>query len=246
MLDRRITTTHVTPAMSQLITSHATVTAPSLTNAFITGDMLTKRDCAHVQKFAPNARIINMYGATETSRAVSYFVIPPHREEPTFLRRQKDVVPAGSGLGSGVQLLVVNRNDKSLLCGVGEVGEIYLRSGGMSDGYLDEKATAEKFTKNWFVPAGWNPPADTILHPKEGGGPLPAAKHWKGVRDRLYRSGDLGRYLADGTVECSGRADNMIKLRGYRVRTEYSTCQVLTRFLRLSLEKSIQFSASIR
>ncbi|MFI0796861.1 amino acid adenylation domain-containing protein [Micromonospora rubida] len=34
---------------------------------------------------------------------------------------------------------------------------------------------------------------------------------------RLYRMGDLGRYLPDGTVECLGRADNQVKIRGYRV-----------------------------
>ena len=34
---------------------------------------------------------------------------------------------------------------------------------------------------------------------------------------RLYRMGDLGRYLPDGTIECLGRADNQVKIRGYRV-----------------------------
>ncbi|RKR91092.1 amino acid adenylation domain-containing protein/thioester reductase-like protein [Micromonospora pisi] len=35
--------------------------------------------------------------------------------------------------------------------------------------------------------------------------------------DRLYRMGDLGRYLPDGTIECLGRADNQVKIRGFRV-----------------------------
>ncbi|MDQ5821601.1 MAG: amino acid adenylation domain-containing protein, partial [Actinomycetota bacterium] len=34
---------------------------------------------------------------------------------------------------------------------------------------------------------------------------------------RLYRMGDLGRYLPDGTIECIGRADQQVKIRGFRV-----------------------------
>ncbi|MDX6192063.1 phosphopantetheine-binding protein, partial [Flavobacterium sp. Fl-318] len=35
--------------------------------------------------------------------------------------------------------------------------------------------------------------------------------------DRLYRSGDLGRWLADGSIEYIGRKDNQVKIRGYRI-----------------------------
>src|SRR5207302_9537095 len=34
---------------------------------------------------------------------------------------------------------------------------------------------------------------------------------------RLYRTGDLARYRPDGTLECLGRLDNQIKLRGHRI-----------------------------
>jgi L-aminoadipate-semialdehyde dehydrogenase len=129
-------------------------------------------------------------------------------ENPHFLDNAKDVIPAGKGM-KDVQLLVVNRTDRNGLCAVGELGEIYIRSGGLSEGYLDKTASADKFFTNWFASST---PHDTIL-----GTSRPEARYWMGVRDRVYRSGDLGRYLPDGNVECSGRADDQVKIRGFRV-----------------------------
>jgi L-aminoadipate-semialdehyde dehydrogenase len=212
-----VTITHLTPAMGQLLSAGATAKIPSLLNAFFVGDVLTKRDCHRLQLLAANVRIINMYGTTETQRAVSYFAIPPVAEDSTFLGTQKDIMPAGEGM-IDVQLLVVNRNDKHVPCAVGEVGEIYVRSGGLAEGYLDKEASTEKFVNNWFTEHStlqtWK---DTIRHPADGGLPGPEASHWKGIRDRLYRTGDLGRYLPDGRVECTGRADDQVKIRGFRI-----------------------------
>ena len=215
MADNEVTVTHLTPAMGQLLSAQATRQIPALRNAFFVGDVLTKRDCLRLQSLAANVRIVNMYGTTETQRAVSYFLIPSISEDPTFLATQKDIMPAGQGM-IDVQLLVVNRNDRNIPCAVGEVGEIYVRSGGLAEGYSDPQATAEKFVTNWFSADG-PPIPDTIANPPGGGVPGPEAQFWKGVRDRMYRSGDLGRYLPDGIVECTGRADDQVKIRGFRI-----------------------------
>lgn len=214
MADSEVTVTHLTPAMGQLLSAQATRQIPNLRNAFFVGDVLTKRDCHRLQGLAANVRIINMYGTTETQRAVSYFEIPSVTDDPTFLATQKDIMPAGEGMVD-VQLLVVNRNDKNVPCAIGEVGEIYVRSGGLAEGYTDAEATSQKFVTNWFSADKMTWP-DTILHPLKGlAGP--EARYWKDVRDRMYRSGDLGRYLPDGIVECTGRADDQVKIRGFRI-----------------------------
>ncbi|KAF8180379.1 alpha-aminoadipate reductase Lys1p [Pholiota molesta] len=204
MADSEVTVTHLTPAMGQLLSAQATRQIPTLLNAFFVGDVLTKRDCLRLQALAANVRIINMYGTTETQRAVSYFAIPPVSQDSTFLVTQKDIMPAGEGM-IDVQLLVVNRNDRNIPCAVGEVGEIYVRSGGLAEGYLDEDASAAKFVSNWFS-AKSPPRKDTILHP-DSGLAGPESRYWKGIRDRMYRSGDLGRYLPNGIV----------KIRGFRI-----------------------------
>jgi L-aminoadipate-semialdehyde dehydrogenase len=209
MADRQVNITHLTPAMGQLLSAQATRQIPSLQNAFFVGDVLTKRDCTRLQGLAKNVRIINMYGTTETQRAVSYFAIPSVNSDPTFLSTQKDLIPAGQGMVD-VQLLVVNRTDRNIPCAVGEMGEIYVRSGGLAEGYLDPEATAQKFVLNWF---GEGVDRKDTLAEKQP----EAAKYWFGIRDRMYRSGDLGRYLPDGRVECTGRADDQIKIRGFRI-----------------------------
>jgi amino acid adenylation domain-containing protein/FkbM family methyltransferase len=74
---------------------------------------------------------------------------------------------------------------------VGVAGELYIGGAGVSRGYLNRSAlTAEKFLPDCYSGK-------------------PGA--------RLYRTGDMARYLAGGRIEFLGRADGQVKLRGYRV-----------------------------
>ncbi|VEU23937.1 DEKNAAC105296 [Brettanomyces naardenensis] len=204
--------THLTPAMGQLLSAQASARIDSLHHAFFVGDILTKRDCLRLQTLAQNCNIVNMYGTTETQRAVSYFEIPCRSKDPRFLETQKDVMPAGKGMVN-VQLLVVNRNDRSQTCGVGEVGEIYVRAAGLAEGYRGlPDLNKQKFINNWYTSIDKFVAKDKALDNGE-----PWRQFWKGPRDRLYRTGDLGRYLPDGNCECCGRADDQVKIRGFRI-----------------------------
>jgi amino acid adenylation domain-containing protein len=74
---------------------------------------------------------------------------------------------------------------------IGVTGEMFIGGQGLARGYLNRpELTAER-----FVP-------DTLA-PNAGA--------------RMYKTGDLGRYLADGNIECLGRNDNQVKLRGFRI-----------------------------
>ena len=69
------------------------------------------------------------------------------------------------------------------------LGEIYISGDGVGNGYLHrEDLTKERFIENPFIP-------NTIM----------------------YRTGDLGYWKNDGTIQCKGRADNQIKLHGLRI-----------------------------
>jgi L-aminoadipate-semialdehyde dehydrogenase len=70
----------------------------------------------------------------------------------------------------------------------------------------------QKFLMNWFVDNQKWVDADLKTSKDE-----PWRRYYKGPRDRMYLTGDLGRYLESGDVECVGRADDQVKIRGFRI-----------------------------
>jgi amino acid adenylation domain-containing protein len=187
MAEEEVTFTHLTPAFAELLTESAAPDChiPSLRYAFFIGDKLTRRDVGRLRRLAPRVRCIGSYGTTETQRAVGFYPVPEPVREQHDADRQ--VYPLGRGVKDAQLLVLTGRRQ---LAGIGEVGEIYVRSPHLALGYLDEVATREAFLINPFssVPG-----------------------------DRLYKTGDLGRYLPDGNVEFAGRRDRQVKIRGFRV-----------------------------
>ena len=191
-----ITVAHLTPAMGQVLTEPPGVPddeseaaqIPSLRFVLLVGDVLTRLDVDRLRRLAPGVTCVNLYGSTETQRAVGYHVVDPG--EGAAGQRSRQVLPLGRGM-KDVQILIVNPAER--LAGVGEVGEIWMRSPHLAGGYLgDEALTRERFRINPFT----------------------------GLKgDRVYRTGDLGRYLPNGEAVFVGRADNQVKLRGFRIET---------------------------
>lgn len=132
MREHKPTVTHLTPAMGQMLVGGASAEFLALEHVFFVGNILTTRDCRALRRLAVNANIINMYGTTETQRAVSYYEIPSRARDPNFLDGLKDTVPAGTGIYN-VQLLIVNRENRAEQCKVGEVGDIYVRAAGLAE-----------------------------------------------------------------------------------------------------------------
>ena len=215
MRDHGATVTHLTPAMGQILVGGANARFPALHHAFFVGDILIKRDCRALQGLADNVFIVNMYGTTETQRSVSYYEIPSKASDEHYLEKMGNVIPAGQGM-KDVQLLIVDRENRNRICNIGEIGEIYVRAAGLAEGYLgNEELTKTKFVDSWFVDnSQW------VEEDKKNAAPLseePWREFYMGPRDRMYRSGDLGRYMASGDVECVGRADDQVKIRGFRI-----------------------------
>lgn len=215
MREHGATVTHLTPAMGQILVGGANAEFPALHHSFFVGDILIKRDCKALQRLAPNVSIVNMYGTTETQRAVSYYEIPSRSADARYLENMGNVIPAGKGM-KDVQLLIVDRENRDRICSVGEIGEIYVRAAGLAEGYLgSDELTKAKFIDSWFVDnRKW---VDEDKQTTNSQAQEPWREFYQGPRDRMYRSGDLGRYMPSGDVECVGRADDQVKIRGFRI-----------------------------
>lgn len=139
-----------------------------------------------------------MYGTTETQRAVRYYEIPSKSQDLEYLEKMGNVIPAGKGM-KDVQLIIVDRDNRNRICDVGEIGEIYVRAAGLAEGYLgSDKLTKTKFVESWFVDnAKW---VEEDKKMTKSLAEEPWREFYKGPRDRMYRSGDLGRYLPSGNV----------------------------------------------
>jgi amino acid adenylation domain-containing protein len=127
---------------------------------------------------AIDARILNMYGPTETTIWSTCFELVG--DEPT--------IPIGKPIAN-TQIYILDPNLEPVT--IGEVGELYIGGAGVARGYWKlPELTAERFIANPFVTD-------------------------KGAL--LYKTGDMARYRADGTVEFIGRADFQVKLNGFRI-----------------------------
>jgi amino acid adenylation domain-containing protein len=147
MKQQEVTIANLTPAMSQVLTEdNAGDQLLSLRYSFLVGDVLTKRDVARLKQLAPSITCVNLYGSTETQRAVGHYVASGPDRAGSW---EKEVLPLGKGIRD-VQLLVLNQ--RRALCGIGEVGEICFRSPYLAKGYLgDEELTRERFIRSPFT-----------------------------------------------------------------------------------------------
>lgn len=91
-------------------------------------------------------------------------------------------------IGKPISNVKIYITNKGGLCGIGVPGELCISGAGIARGYLNRaELTTEKFVSN---PYG------------EG---------------KMYRTGDLAKWLPDGNIEYMGRIDNQVKIRGFRI-----------------------------
>ncbi|WP_038296370.1 hybrid non-ribosomal peptide synthetase/type I polyketide synthase [[Scytonema hofmanni] UTEX B 1581] len=149
------------------------------------GDTLAWELVGKIQTLAPQCRIFNHYGPSETTVGVLTFLIDDQHSP-----KSSATVPIGRPLPH-VCVYILDQYQQPVPIGV--PGELYIGGASVAPGYLNRaELTTEKFILN---------PYSTET----------------GEGDRLYKTGDLARYLPDGNIEFLGRIDNQVKIRGYRL-----------------------------
>ncbi len=119
--------------------------------------------------------------------------------------RNGAIVPIGRAI-ENTRIYILDPDGERVPAGA--IGELYIGGAGVARGYLNRpELTAERFLADRFAPA----PAAADASPS-----------------RLYRTGDRGRQLTDGTIEFLGRIDNQVKIRGFRIELGEIEAALLT------------------
>ena len=156
--------------------------------------------------------IVNCYGPTECTDDFFFYRIEPDQ------RFQN--VPIGRPVSNGYCFLV---DTQGRLLPRGAVGELCFAGVQVASGYWHlPELTAEKFTDCPFLP-----PLNVQRSPTERSVALQSTFNVQ--RSKMYHTGDLCRWTADGLMEYVRRKDDQVKLRGFRIEFgEVESCA--TRF----------------
>jgi amino acid adenylation domain-containing protein/thioester reductase-like protein len=172
------------------------------------GEALTWNLIETIQKLASDCQIFNHYGPTEATVGVLTYQVAGHKAD-----RNSETVPLGRPIPN-TQIYILDAHLQPVPIGV--PGELYIGGAGLARGYLNRpELTAQKFIAN---PFNQNlTPQQTSLQGKGENCSPPLVGEGLGERFRLYKTGDLARYLPDGNIEFLGRIDDQVKIRGFRV-----------------------------
>ncbi|MGD2089138.1 MAG: amino acid adenylation domain-containing protein, partial [Candidatus Aminicenantes bacterium] len=181
---------------------------------YISGaDVLKKH---YIDKLLKKGTVYNTYGPTEATVCATYYQCG--KEVPFN-------VPIGKPIVS-YRVYIVDKHTRLLPSGV--PGELCVTGPGVSRGYLNNpELTCEKFVlahSSWLIAdrsaKQGDAPASSDSQKSPMSYQLPAMSYF-------YRTGDLGRWLADGNIEFLGRIDNQVKIRGFRIELGEIESQLL-------------------
>ncbi|GAX38385.1 non-ribosomal peptide synthetase [Nodularia sp. NIES-3585] len=140
-----------------------------------------------IQQLEPECLIFNHYGPTEATVGVLTYPVQLGQTN-----HHSQTVPIGQPI-SNTQIYLLDSYLQPVPIGV--PGELYIGGAGVARGYLNEPdLTSEKFIFHSFEEVEGN-----------------------FQNTRIYKTGDLARYLPDGNIEFLGRIDYQAKIHGYRV-----------------------------
>ncbi|GAA2581463.1 condensation domain-containing protein [Actinomadura fulvescens] len=179
--ERRVTVVHTVPALADAWLAERQGENAALRVTFFAGEPLTGELAGAWRAATGGGTVVNLYGPTETTLAKLAHLVPDDCHP--------GVQPVGTPIPGGQALVL---NSAGVACGVGEVGEIVLRTPYRSLGYANQPESPA-----WRVnPATGDPD------------------------DLLYATGDLGRFRPGGLLDILGRADRQVKIRGVRIEPD--------------------------
>ena len=137
----------------------------------------------------PVALVNKIYDSTKAEKVFDLYGPSEDTTYSTFTLRKKNGPYTIGKIINNSQLYLLDKHMQPVPIGI--AGEIYIGGEGLARGYLYRpELTAEKFVPN----------------------PFSIEKS-----ARLYKTGDVGKFMPDGNLEFLGRMDNQVKIRGFRI-----------------------------
>jgi amino acid adenylation domain-containing protein len=210
------------PLFNQMVQNDPAVFA-GIQNLLVGGDVLSPQHINMVKKRFSRMKIINGYGPTENTTFSTTFAIEAEYQNH---------IPIGKPIANSY-VYIMDKNNH--LQPVGIVGELWLGGDGIARGYLNKpELTASRFTGCRLPVAGHQSEIKNInrsslptffqesRNPKLKRGCTPGFKQNSKLDSyaKLYKTGDLGRWLSDGNIEFLGRIDHQVKIRGFRIEPQ--------------------------
>ena len=196
--EQEISVLFLTTALFNQLASTVPQSFKNLRYLLFGGEAVDPRWVKEILKKAPPQRLLHVYGPTESTTFSSWYLVQEVPEDAKTL-------PIGRPI-SNTQIYILDRHLQPVPIGV--PGELYIGGDGLARGYLNRpELTEEKFITNPFSRSGGAGEQGSRGRKED------ESSH----RERLYKTGDLVRYLPDGNIEFLGRIDNQVKIRGFRI-----------------------------
>ncbi len=188
----KITTLFLTTALFNQLAYSVPEAFSTLKHLLFGGEAVDPKSVKQVLEKGAPERLLHVYGPTENTTFSSWYKVTKVAEGATNL-------PIGKPI-SNTQIYILDSQLQPVPIGV--AGELHIGGDGLATGYHKRpELTASKFIPNPFDKSKVNPPLEGSQ------------------KSKLYKTGDLVRYLGDGNIEFLGRIDHQVKIRGYRIET---------------------------
>jgi amino acid adenylation domain-containing protein len=185
--EQRISALFLTTALLNEIARTVPDALQSVRRVLFGGEAVTPQWVREVLDQGPPERLLHVYGPTENTTFTSWYVVQG-------VAKDAKTIPIGYPIAN-TQIYVVDTHLQPVPIGV--PGELHIGGDGLAWGYLNRPGlTAEKFIPNPF--------ANSLVGES-------------GAGSRLYKTGDIVRYLPDGSIEFIGRRDQQVKVHGFRI-----------------------------
>ncbi len=189
--DNKITSAWLTTSLFNAVVDCDTEALFSLKSVLFGGEAVNVGCVRKLLEAKPDTlNVYNCYGPTECTCFSTYCLI-------TDKYIDSDVIPIGKPLHNYAAYILDTKLNPTP---VGVPGELYIGGDSLAIGYLNRpELTKERFVDNPFA----------TKEDKE-----------KNRNTRLYKTGDLVRWMQDGNIEFLGRIDFQVKIRGFRIEPE--------------------------